>query len=178
MMTVRLLILCSILLFNLLPELLVEAQTVTTLRLGVDFDERIYEDLFAKSDLVVVARAISKTNVIEDGTGLILIPEHFRKYIDEGATNFKPLLVLKGTAKENIELVHSVAIPLKEDERVGGLPIIAQFSMEKQSCQLNEKSVLFTPEYMLFLRSVEGNKYLLAGELETTFRSVRVISQF
>jgi len=143
-----------------------------------DFDQRIFEDLFIKSDLVVVARANSKTSAIEDDTTLSSIPELFRNYIGAGVTNFIPLLVLKGTAEENIQLVHHTLIPLKEDERVGGLPIIAQFSMEKQSCHLKEKTVLFTPEYKLFPRGLKGNKYELVGELETTFRSVRVISQF
>lgn len=177
-MNTKILMFCSMLVTSLAIGQTLNGQTITTLPLGIDFDQRVYEELFKKSDLVVVAKAISETKDIEDDGTLSSIPELYKKYIGNGITDFKLLLVLKGRAEDSIRLVHHTAIPLKEGDRVGGLPLIAQFSTEKQSCHLNEKSLLFTPEYILFLRIVRGDKYALVGELEVTYRSVRVISQF
>lgn len=177
-MNSKILAFCSMLAISIALSPALNGQTVTTLPLGIDFDQRVYEELFAKSDLVVVAKAMSETQDFEDDGTLSSIPELYKKYVGIGVTNFKRLLVLKGSAEDSIRLVHHTVIPLKEGDRVGGLPLIAQFSAEKQQCHLNEKTLLFTPEYILFLRIVRGDKYVLVGELETTYRSVRVISQF
>ena len=120
-----------------------------------------YEELFSKSDFVVIAEPISATHDTDERTTL---PELDPSALAIGvATDFKTLLVLKGQKRDSFAL-HHYRLPQSDVAIING-PVLVKFNPGHH-------------EYLLFLvRERDGRFAPVTGQADAGVFSVKQLSE-
>jgi hypothetical protein len=117
-----------------------------------------YDELFAKSDFVVIARPVSKTRDTRERT---LLTENISPGVSAigVVTEFESLFVIKGTKRQQFTLHHYRYGPSRERIILNG-PTFTTFEPKRYSTQ---------PFLMFLVRERDGRFVPVAGQVDPRF---------